>query len=89
VLVYLARYMLASRPSLQVLAVFQCQGTPLLSEIDVRPDKYSGRGPQLEFHEGDAHPGDNSFKCQGPAVAVPATGPVELTPLDRTLGWFD
>ena len=25
------------------------------------PDRYSGRGPELEFHEGDAHPGDNSF----------------------------
>src|SRR5262249_30305023 len=33
----------------------------LLGEIDIGPDRYSGRGPQLEFHEGDAHPGDNSF----------------------------
>jgi hypothetical protein len=23
--------------------------------------RYYGRGPQIEFHEGDAHPGDNSF----------------------------
>jgi hypothetical protein len=34
----------------------------LLGEIDVGPDRYSGRGPQLEFHEGgDGHPGDSSF----------------------------
>jgi hypothetical protein len=33
----------------------------LLGEIDVGPDRYSGGGRQLEFHEGDAHPGDNSF----------------------------
>jgi len=33
----------------------------LLGEIDVAPDRCSGRGPQLEFHEGDAYPGDNSF----------------------------
>jgi hypothetical protein len=32
----------------------------LLSKIDVGPDPKSGRGPLLEFHEGDAHPGDNS-----------------------------
>ena len=32
-----------------------------LGEIDVGPERYSGRGPQLEFHEGDAHTGDNSF----------------------------
>jgi hypothetical protein len=57
------------------LAVFQCQGTPLLGEIDVRPDIMVA-GRNSNFHEGDAHPGDNSFwvKCQGPAVAVPATG---------------
>jgi len=29
-------------------------------EIDVVPERYSGRGPQ-QFHEGDAHTGDNSF----------------------------
>jgi hypothetical protein len=33
----------------------------LLGRIDVGPDKNSARGPLLEFHEGDAHPGDNSF----------------------------
>jgi hypothetical protein len=32
----------------------------LLSRIDVGPDLNSARGPLLEFHEGDAHPGDNS-----------------------------
>jgi hypothetical protein len=41
------------------VAVFQCQGTLLLSEIDVRPVRYCG--PLLEFHEGDRHPGDNSI----------------------------
>jgi len=30
----------------------------LLSRIDVGPDLNSARGPLLEFHEGDAHPGD-------------------------------
>jgi hypothetical protein len=38
----------------------QRHGARLLGEIDVGPDRYSGRGPQLEFHEGDAHPRDNS-----------------------------
>jgi len=33
----------------------------LLRKIDVGPDRYSGRGPLLEFHEGDRHPGDNSI----------------------------
>ena len=33
----------------------------LLGKIDLGLDRYSGRGPRLEFHEGDAHPGDNSF----------------------------
>jgi hypothetical protein len=33
----------------------------LLKKIDVGPDRISGRGPQLEFHEGDGHPGDNSI----------------------------
>jgi hypothetical protein len=33
----------------------------LLSKIDVGPGLKSGRGPLLEFHEGDAHPGDNSL----------------------------
>ena len=27
----------------------------------VGPNQKSARGPLLEFHEGDAHPGDNSF----------------------------
>ena len=32
-----------------------------LSKIDVGPDQKSGRGLLLEFHDGDAHPGDNSL----------------------------
>src|SRR5262245_6508914 len=32
----------------------------LLRKIDLGPDRTSGRGPVLEFHEG-AHPGDSSF----------------------------
>jgi hypothetical protein len=33
----------------------------LLSKVDVGPHRNSGGGPLLEFHEGDAHPGDNSL----------------------------
>jgi len=33
----------------------------LLSNIDLGPDRKSARGPVLEFHEGDGHPGDSSF----------------------------
>ena len=33
----------------------------LLRKINVGPDRKSGHGPLLEFHEGDAHPGDNSL----------------------------
>ena len=39
----------------------QTESRDALGEIDVAPDRCSGRGPQLEFHEDDAHPGDNSF----------------------------
>ena len=39
----------------------QTESRDALGEIDVVPERYSGRGPQLEFHEGDAHTGDNSF----------------------------
>ena len=38
----------------------QTESRDALGEIDVVPERYSGRGPQLEFHEGDAHPRDNS-----------------------------
>jgi hypothetical protein len=34
----------------------------LLSAVDVGPRLQSARGPLLEFHEGDHHPGDNSFR---------------------------
>ena len=33
----------------------------LLRKIDVGPDQKFARGPHLEFHEGDRHPGDNSI----------------------------
>jgi hypothetical protein len=33
----------------------------LLRKVDVGPDQKSTRGPLLEFHEGDCHPGDNSI----------------------------
>lgn len=47
---------------------FEMEGCPsakaysLLRAIDVGPRLQSPRGPLLEFHEGDAHPGDNSFR---------------------------
>ena len=31
----------------------------LLSKIDLGPELGSARGPLLEFHEGDNHPGSN------------------------------
>ena len=34
----------------------------LLSAIDVGPRLQSARGPLLEFHKGDTHPGDNRFR---------------------------
>ena len=33
----------------------------MLGKLDVGQDRKSSRGPLLEFHEGDAHPGDNSL----------------------------
>ena len=34
----------------------------LLRAVDVGPRLQSARGPLLEFHEGDCHPGDNMFR---------------------------
>jgi hypothetical protein len=47
---------------------FECEDGPwakayrLLEKIDLGPDRASGRGPLLEFHEGDAHPGDDTIR---------------------------
>ena len=44
---------------------FECEGNPsaqaywLLSKIDIGPKLGSARGPLLEFHQGDNHPGSN------------------------------
>ena len=44
---------------------FECEDNPsakaywLLSKIDLGPELGSARGPLLEFHEGDNHPGSN------------------------------
>ena len=44
---------------------FECVGNPsaqayfLLGKIDLGPELASARGPLLEFHEGDNHPGSN------------------------------
>src|SRR4029078_2877641 len=48
-------------------ARWECEDNPcakahsLLSEIDLGPELSSARGPLLEFHEGDNHPGSNDI----------------------------